>query len=939
MNGLKEFLNQVKLSPGDDKSRPFTHTTKSLPSFPSGKYNIKDENLDNFLIHYCNAVHSGATLSITEKPGPYGPLRADFDLKSPDKIGLVRQYNEDTLKAVVKIYQDQIKDIIRPTFFDPDMLTCIVLEKRAPRFEDGKICDGFHLHFPNFICDAQIQDKYIRPKVIQKMIEMDIWKNSTFIEKLDRIVDDDMGGKLWMMYGSMNSKSIHSTPYEYNRRQDWDDPKDPWAKSTLDGEWGHVYDYQLNEISMFSVFETLMADRKKKVKYYLPRFLSIRGYTQPTKLIEGIDQKLAICGVSRKARVKKIIKVRSTEDVLADITFIKESDFMNMLSLERASNYDDWMDVGWTLFCIGEGHEECLKMWIDYSQKVENYKPGECETLWATMEVKGKTMGSLREMAKKDSPKMYADFMTTNVNSYIYKSVLEPKPKEYDVMMVAYAKYKGRFCCADATKNIWYEFRDHRWHRMEDTIALKVLIVEDIMEAYKDFNAYLAEQAKGKTIADSTGYQEKQKKVLAIISELKTIRFVKNVIEMCKIKMHDATFHKKMNENRNLLACENGVLDLEFMTFREGRPDDYCTFSTGVYYQEYNDDDEEVYETDLFLQKVFTNPNINNYFCDCITSCMQGGNVNKRFIIATGPANGGKSMTFKLLGKVFGDYMGKFPRQLLLRGNGVSSGQARPELSIVRGKRIMSTQEITHMDNLDIGTLKELTGNDSFFTRGMYESGGDVNPQFTLFLQCNDPPNIPGHDEATWSRIRIVDCDSKFVLSSDLKKYPVPKTLKEQMKEKRFHADTDLVSKFEYMAPVLLWRSFKRFAKYKKYGLYEPDEVAKSTEQFQNRSDIYLEFITARVKKVEDGDEARKSCMKLSDVYSEFTEWYKESYPSYYLKEKIGKPTVKSEITRRLGVIHDENDIYGFGPKASWWGYVIIQEEDKVCETTKLLEQ
>lgn len=942
MNGLKEFLNQVKLSPGEDKSRPYTHTTKSIPSFPSGKYNIQIQELDNFFTHYCNAVHLGQPLAITERSGPYAPFRADFDLKAPEKIGIVRQYNDDILKAVVKIYQEEIKVIIDPEVFTPEMLTCIVLEKKAPRFEDGKICDGFHLHFPNFVCDPQIQDKYVCPRVVQKMIEAETWKNATFIEKLDKVVDPDIGGKTWMLYGSMNYKSASSTPYTYNRRQSWDDPKDPWAKSTLEGEWGHVYDWQLNEISMFSVFEAEMVGRNKKVKYYLPRFLSIRGYTESTRLVDGVDQKLALVGVSRKPRSKKINKTRSLEDILADIVFIKEADFMNMLSLDRASNYDDWMDVGWTLFCIGQGHEECLKMWIDYSQKVDNYKPGECETLWATMELRGKTMGSLREMAKKDSPKMYAEFMTTNVNSFVYKSVLEPKPKEYDVAMVACAKYKGKFCCADATKNIWYEFRDHRWHRMEDTIALKVLIVEDIMEVYKEYNNYLSEQAKGKSIADSTAFQEKQKKVLNIISALKGITFVKNVIEFCKIKMHDATFHKKMNENRNLLCCENGVLDLELMTFREGRPDDYCTFSTGIHYQEYNEEDEEVYETDLFMQKVFTNPNINNYFCDCIASCMQGGNVNKRFIIATGPANGGKSMTFKLLGRVFGDYMGKFPRQLLLRNNGVSSGQARPELSIVRGKRIMSTQEITHMDNLDIGTLKELTGNDSFFTRTLFDAGGDINPQFTMFLQCNDPPNIPGHDEATWSRIRIVDCDSKFVIASDLKKYPVPKLLKDQMVAKRFHADTDLTSKFDYMAPVLLWRSFKRFANYKKYGLHEPPEVANSTEKFQNRSDIYLEFYNARIKKIKDVEEARKSFMKLSDVYSEFTEWYKESYPSYYLKEKIGKPTVKKELTRIMGVIHDEEtDIYGFGSKNSWWGYAIIQEEDKVIESskpTKLLE-
>ena len=41
----------------------------------------------------------------------------------------------------------------------------------------------------------------------------------------------------------------------------------------------------------------------------------------------------------------------------------------------------------------------------------------------------------------------------------------------------------------------------------------------------------------------------------------------------------------KFNQNRDLLAFENGVLDLSTFQFRETTPDDYITITTGYNYR------------------------------------------------------------------------------------------------------------------------------------------------------------------------------------------------------------------------------------------------------------------------------------------------------------------------------------------------------------------
>ena len=91
-----------------------------------------------------------------------------------------------------------------------------------------------------------------------------------------------------------------------------------------------------------------------------------------------------------------------------------------------------------------------------------------------------------------------------------------------------------------------------------------------------------------------------------------------------------------MDENRMLVCCENGVLDLELGLFRDGMPDDYCTLSTNLHFTNFNQKDEEIEYMEEYLTKVFPNPNIRKYFIDMASASLQGGNIHKRIFICTG---------------------------------------------------------------------------------------------------------------------------------------------------------------------------------------------------------------------------------------------------------------------------------------------------------------
>lgn len=903
----------------------FTHTIKPSDTWYAGSCYIPTEYQDEFIMLYSNCVKNGCKLTIAEKPGPYTPLRVDFDFKTDLDMGLKRVYDKNMLKEIIGYFQREIKAIVDKSEYEDKLLYCIVLEKTNPRSEEGACKDGFHLHFPHFITCDWVIDTYLPQNISKTMIKNGTWSKVKLITGVEKIIDTPISRKTWMMYGSMNCKSEKSEPYMYKRIKG--------GLGCKDINLGYAFNHKLKEISLYEVFEEEMIGRNEDVVFHLPQFLSIRGYLlESSKLKPEVEAKRLMTHKRNKRRRVRVKKKRSVEDVLKDIQMIKEAGIMDMLSDDRADSYESWMDVGWTLFNIGEGHEEALNLWIEFSRRSPSFEEGKCEELWLKMELKNKTLGSLLYMAKKDSPDMYRAWREDNIRCWIYESLKEPKPAELDVAKVVYKMFEGKFICSDAKKGIWYEFRDHRWRKMDGDIQLKRVILDDVGQEYRNYKAELARGEAENRGEDRKKCEERLKRCTAIITALKTEKFVNNVVRMCKVYMHDSKFNRMMNENKKILVCENGVLDLDLLLFRDGRPDDYATFSTGLYYTEYYSGDSEVQELDDYLKKVFPNPKRRDYFLDFMCSCMKGGNIHKRCLFQTGGGDNGKSITTELLELTFGNgndgYFGKFPRELIVKSSrGNSSSGARPELARVRGKRIMGFDEIAETETIDIGVLKLLTGNDSFFTRTLHDEGGEIKPMFTLIAQFNEPPAIPAQDEATWSRVRVLDYESKFVKPQDITKYPVPKSKSKQFEKKRFYADPYFSDKLPELANVLLWKLFRRFVEsYNEKGLVEPDEVKFSTNKYKAENDIYQQFIDSKLEKTEDLEEF----IRMNDMFSEFKEWYKENHSSYR-KEPISKHKMKKEMLKRLGEVNQESqrkeDKYGLGKLGRWWGYKIVDDD------------
>jgi phage/plasmid-associated DNA primase len=604
---------------------------------------------------------------------------------------------------------------------------------------------------------------------------------------------------------------------------------------------------------------------------------------------------------------------------------------MDMLSDQRSDDYGDWYGVGRTLFDIGEGCDEAFNMWVDFSKRSVKFVEGTCEDYWGRMELGHRTLGSLLYLAKIDSPKDYKEFQQTSINHNLWQCAKCLRPNEYAVAQVVVQMFQNRFKCVDAKRDIWYEYRGHKWVEDDGSLSLRKLLANEVYDTFVTYERDLLEEKR--TDKGDTEAAVLQKKIWAYQEKLRTGSFEKQVVDMCKLEWYDKDFYKNINENRSLIGCENGVIDLELGVFRDGQPDDYITFSTGLNFnKDYTYDHPDVKDLDKYLLEVFPNKNRREYFLDFLCATLQG-NDHKRFLVATGDGDNSKSMMMALLEETFGlgetGYYGKFPPELVVLSKGHSSGQCRPELSRVRGKKIMGIDEITDQQQLNIMEIKRLTGNDSYYARAPFEKGTEIKPQFTLILQCNDPPKVPGNDTQTWNRIRVLDFESKFVIHSMLKKFPVPKTRKEQIKMKRFPADPQFKKRLPELAPALLWKTFDRYKDFKERGLIEPKEVLMATDMYKASNDIFMQFVTDRIEKIDDEEEAKTNFIRLQEAYSEFKEWYRENYPSYNsAKDKAGCATLKSELIKRLGVKQHDDDVYGFGKLSRFYGYKMAEKDE-----------
>jgi phage/plasmid-associated DNA primase len=693
------------------------HTHVSLIK-PRGKFQFNRQALEEFWDVYCE--NKEGVYGIAEKPQQYLPILADIDLRVKDDGTPFEQdslYTEDQLKTVVEVYQSVIKQIVdRCTSED---LLCVVLEKKMYMQTKTDVTyykHGFHLHFPYCFLSKESQETHLIPRVKTSMKELAVFRNLG-IEDSGEIVDKVCCRVPWLLYGAR--KSEEAEPYKVTK----------------------VYDENLSVISLEKAFKNYklydqreqLIPLKGQVEKYLPRILSILPYGRDTKeLRKGLISPL-------KENMKKKEKKSSVQNRAIPIEKAMEiaRRLVPLLSDWRAEDRNEWITIGWVLYNISEGSPDALDLWCEFSSRCDDkYDENVCIYQWERMTKGDVGIGTLKYYAKLDNPAEYRKFVEERSAKHIQSSL---EGSHNDIAKALNEEYGDVFTCASITNRVWFQFVNHKWEQIEEGVFLREKISGRFVDKYTEAIKLLADQQREADKATEMMITHKMKQLNKMISNLKNASFKNNVMrEACEV-FFDPQFKEKLDMNPYLIAFKNGVYDLQKNVFRPGRPEDYISKSMPINYTEFTEDDDRVQNVKTFIEQVFPDKSLRQYFMDISSDIFVGGNHQKTVVFWTGEGDNGKSVTQCLFEKMLGKLAIKL-NTTIITGKKPSAGSAFADLARAGGGvRWAVLEEPDGDEAINTGMLKNLSGNDSFYARDLFEKGKDgreIQPLFKLIFIC-----------------------------------------------------------------------------------------------------------------------------------------------------------------------------------------------------------
>lgn len=903
---IHQFLRQKDILVRDKKGR-YTHTSIKPPE----KYLIEGPYIERFWQKYQDQCHD-VRLCITEKPGDVMPVLCDVDIKAEvqaieDGPDATRFYTEDMVLSLIQVYRTVLFEILED--LKEDDFVCCVLEKN-PYFitKNDKILkkNGFHLHFPKIFLQRVVQENELIPRIIQEVKNKNISKTILFEKCIDTSYCKGAG---WLLYGSSKSSDPNDSvyePYELSYVVDYHLEKMNYKKALYTC---NIYDSNQQKIN-FSL---------EDVDYYLPRILSVSDFNRNEYIYElrGDLTPIETKNPRNFQNNNRHFNNNMREEACENIELIEA--LVDLLAPWRAEDRNEWIQVGWVLYNITDGSEQGRMLWDKFSRTCpEKYDRQGVEYEWRRIEKRDVTLGSLKYMARTDNQKEYLNVISLFMDPYIEKT-LELKGSHYDLAKALYQKYESVYVCASIQHNTWYEFHNHCWRELDEGINLRKKISEELVEKmlqtkdrvdrdYK-YAQQIDDEKKQKMLKDRI------KVILDLIQKLKSANYKNNIMKEATEVFYTPRFMEKLDANPYLIAFQNGVYDLKHHTFRDGQPQDYLSAKLPIHYRkELTIDHPEIKNVQDFFVKMFPDTGVREFFLRMSSEVFVGGNHRKFFQIWTGDGDNGKSVTQSLFEKMLGPYSIKLPTSLIT-GKRTQSSQACPEIARAgNGARLAMLQEPEQTDIINTGILKELSGNDTMFVRGLYQKGRDITPMFKLVLICNEPPKIPNNDKATWNRVRVIPFESTFTDDA-------PESFEEQLRLKKFPKDKDFADKIPAMLEPFAWLLLYTFKHHGLKPLREPEKVRLATQSYKKKNDTYKQFMEEFII---DNPEGR---VDLRILYSTFKDWFRESMANSFGMPPKGE--VKEYFTKVWGEPVD---------KIFWLGHEIRNpfEDGTSSDTTSL---
>jgi len=827
----------------------------------------EDQNID-FMKNYLQSIcKKELNIGIYTKCGFNKPLYIQFSMKFSS--GVINDIYDNNIYDFIKFTCNEVCEIIGNRYILSDDKTEFISVVTYPK-KQRKGEFNFRIIFPYFWTNKEEVTRQIIP-TLKKALQI---KNAYRILTVFPTNEQNMIGYLsddFLPLYMTNEEGIIYNEYFIFENNNEIDINDVFILENCEDELMEInIDDQNQKLSLFiSIYHWKKPNQINKNSNLISPMLNISASSSTT---DDSNYNIELSNVFIFQEIYKLIGVKRKSEAyfIEDMASILKTIFANQ------EGYIKWKELfpQSTLIPI-------IDDWYKYNN--ENL-----------------TINTLLYYASIDSKKEYSEWYNKH---FIQRALQKAFYEQYDANIAKAFKviYPFEYVCVSHKQSTWYYYCHNKtnpgiWYEMDNDVDINNKLSSEFFDYFKPF------RDEENNLQDKNGSKKYESKYEKLSKILLSTGSKKSIISELKTLYHNKKFLELLDSETYLTATNNYILDARYskIILRDGRPEDYISLSTGIPYME---NPTGMNDFKLYFKQLFIDKGIRRFMKYMFASFLTSGNKDKIFPIMTGEGNNSKSILVSIVEKALGRYAGKVPTSLIVGKRTQSSG-ATPELKLLIKCRVVFAQEPSKDETLNIGLIKEITGNDTLYTRQLFREGEVSKVNSLIVMVCNKIPRIPDNQEAIWERIRVVPFKSKWVNNP-------PEGEEEQFKSRLFKKDKYFETKKTRMAICLLKIMIDKYEKYKENGLHEPREMYLATKHLREKTNMYQIYVNERIDRIDITDEEnyKANFISISELHQAFTNWFKMEY-------KGNKPPTRTTFIDEIeGITQtklENNKVYGF---------------------------
>ncbi len=350
----------------------------------------------------------------------------------------------------------------------------------------------------------------------------------------------------------------------------------------------------------------------------------------------------------------------------------------------------------------------------------------------------------------------------------------------------------------------WYVWDGRRW--CEDVGKSVYQRAKDIARAYID-------EAK-----EYDHDHPRYKALLKHASTSESLRGIQSMITLAQSDTRVLTNFDSFDRNPNLLCVENGVVDLESLTFHKFDRHTRITKIAPVTFQR----DAVSPKWEGFLSDVLPDADTRDFVQRAIGYSLTGHTHGEVMFLLYGSGQNGKTTFTSTILNMLGDYASQAASSALMCRD--SEGPSN-SLYVLIGKRFIVASETSESKHLDENLIKQMTGMDRISVNPKYKSQMEFTPTWKIWLGTNHEPIILGNDHAIWRRMRKIPFE---VVIPESKQDPALKL--------------SLLNDVSERSGILNW-ALEGVRRWQEDGLKPSKQVHDATRAYRANQDLVGQFI------------------------------------------------------------------------------------------------